>query len=172
MSLSIFQFNSFIFLILRNYFLKAFRIQYFSTYINLYVFYFKEDRFSFLYKYLKLKKIILNSLFYRKKYAFLLKKKGASKIRVAKGLLKILMLINKLFLLRFFHLLLKKPVFVFYLDAGYYPILRLKQNMINKVAFKKVKKKLTTHCKKKKSLLYKYKIKLINSLLKYKLLGL
>ena len=68
------QFNSFFKLFLQNYFLIPIKIEYFLDLILLYVFSFNEDRYSFIYKFLKFKKLTIKKLSYRKFIGFNLKK--------------------------------------------------------------------------------------------------
>ena len=53
---------------LSKYFLKSIKTQYNLSSINIYIIYFKHDRYTFLYKYLKLQKILLEKINYRKNY--------------------------------------------------------------------------------------------------------
>lgn len=63
------QLNSFFGLVLRNYFFSTLKIQYISNFIILYVFYYKEERFSFIFKFLKLANIQVTKLVLRKNYS-------------------------------------------------------------------------------------------------------
>ena len=175
-----FQFNSLFNLILRNFFFRALKIQYTQNVISLYLFYFKEDRFSFLFKFLKLKKIIITSLITRRLYSFRLYKKF-KKFKLKKPPLFSLLVLTSWKTLLIFNLsLLKKkklnfvllsegPVFTYKLKKKRFFTHKLK----NRKSFftHKLKQKRSLKKKAPFSFYWDWRVKMINSLLKFKWLA-
>lgn len=151
------QFNSFFSLYLQNYFLVPLKIQYFTNLILLYVFYFNQEGYSFIYKFLKLKKIIITKLFYRKFYGLNLK--GKKKLfHIFISFKTILLLTLKQYFIYVYFLLLKKKSYLLYFHNDLIFLLTSsKKNIEKKRDFQSI---------------FFWKLRTINYILKFKWLGL
>ena len=147
------QLQSFFPIYLKNYFFNILKIHYTPLSICIYIYYFKEDRYSFLYKFLKLKKIILNKLLLRKYYSLFSYKKDY--IKKPNTFLK-----NLIFLLH------KK-----YNNSILYKTLKYKTIKNKNLSFFNIT--INNLILKKKKLFFNFlKIKYLNYLIKMKWLGI
>lgn len=161
--------NPFFNLILKNYFLQPLKIQYKFNSIYLYVFFYKEERLSFLDKFLTLNKLELSRLLLRKNYSNNTIK-NINIIKKKKISLKLVILVARMMVCRILYKIIKNKNI---------PNILLDNNSINILKYKKIRniRKNIFCLKKKKKLLFKrkknlYKLKLINYLLKFKTLGI
>lgn len=152
------QYEYFFILLLRNYFLQSLKIQYKSSLINIYVYFYKDDKLSFIQKYITWKKIQLNTLLYRKNYNILNKKKIQTYTK------------KNLILKHLFSLLYKLKI-----SKYIYNFLKREQKQKNDIFFINPSKTNYTQnilCNKKFFFYKKLKLKKINNVLKFKWLGL
>lgn len=171
------QLNVFFSLFLRNYFFRVLKIQYTRVNILIYVFYLREDKFSFLYKYLNLNKILINNLQKRKNYGFTINSKGSSN-KVASIAFWLVNKVISLLYTAFWWLwrlsaLKKKLIYINFLV----PTNRLYRLALSKSRKRIVCKKLVKWKTRKKKVKFitckkQVKLRLINHLIKYKTLGL
>lgn len=158
------RFNNFFELILKNNFLLPLKIQYKEKNIHLYVFFFKEERFSFLRKFLILKKINLNQLILRKKYNL----SGTLKTLIKKKLIynRILTILNLKYGISYLLCLNVKNIVVNLNVEKLFFLLKNQKKILAKKLRKKRKKKI------KRKFLKKFKLKFLNYIIKFKWLGL
>lgn len=158
------QLNVFFSLFLRNYFFKLLKIQYSRFIITLYIFYLRDQKFSFLDKYLKLNKIIRTNLNLRKNYSLRVSIKDSLPVRKNTSCLRL----YKLSIMMFFLLSLVKRIFI--LKKNTKGII----NFFSKVTLNNHLLVLRPHFffVSKQISLQRVKIKLINSIIKLKFLGL
>ena len=150
-------YENLLYFVLSNLFLDILKIQYNFRFINIYIFYFKYDKFNFFYKYLKIKKKLVTQLKSRLQYGLILKvikplkNKKYNKWKYFFNLLflsakKLLVIVNYKLLSNFFFTFLKEKKLFFF-----------NKKYINKI---------------KKSMAWNYKLKYINHIIKLKIIGL
>ena len=152
------QLISFLKLLLSNYFFSTLKIQYITTLLILYLFYYKNDRFSYIYKFLKITNISITQLIFRKFFSFKLGTQN-QKVYVNDIFFSFFLLIQKLFLsFTLYHLLIKFTSFLMVITE-----LCLFNIIPECLALFKIKKI---------SFYWNWKLKIINHLLKFKWLGI
>lgn len=108
------QLNSFFDLFLINFFFRPLKIQYSINLIIVYLFYFKNDKLSFLKKYFLWKKIKINSLLCKKKYNTIISFNKTEAIDKSRHLItKLFFLLQKIILTKLFFIIIKNKTSVF-----------------------------------------------------------
>lgn len=145
------QLNSYFYLFFKNYFLMPLKIQYNKNKVIIYIFYYKNEKLTFLQKYFIWKKTKLHKLILRKNYNHSSLQTDSKKNRKKLINYKILLLLTKYILVKLFYCKLKQNKE--YNDYIFKKYLKIKRT------FKNTRKK-------------KIKLKKINFILKIKKLSL
>ena len=167
-----YQYNCFINLYLKNHFFHPLKIQYEKNTIKVYIFFYKNEKLSFLEKFITWKKILLNKINMRKRYNIKLDlSKKNKKIKTIRKLFFVLLVKNILSKL-FYKILYNKYMKAFLLHLCIHSFYYQKQ--IKKGSF--LQKKKIIHFSKKRKISFllkkKFKLKKLNNLLKLKYLSL
>jgi hypothetical protein len=158
------KFNNFFNLFLHNYFLNILKLQYKENFISIYLYYLKEDRFSFLYKFLSMKKNTFNSLYFRKSFSFIILKKNKTNLVIKHSFCLLLSLLHKIFVSKLYIFLYKKKyIIISNFSFDFEKNNKKKSNLIQKK--KNVKKVYIKN-------FFKIKLKYINYIIKFKCLAI